>query len=105
MLTGIGHKFDSMTHHTHLVQRWLTIEQDEAMLSLVSTQIANEVLELTRRPSSAARQSIHIAKKRRHVYCIADQYVLQYLEQHIVLQGMSLVRSAPAPADTRCCMV
>lgn len=26
-LTGIGHKLYTMTHHTHLMQRWLTIEK------------------------------------------------------------------------------
>jgi hypothetical protein len=29
-LTGVRHKFNTMTHHTHLVQTRLTIEQDKA---------------------------------------------------------------------------
>jgi hypothetical protein len=90
-----------MTHHTHLVERRLPIEQNEAMAHINDEQTKQKSSTLTLHPSNGARQSSRIEGKRLLVCCSEDQFALRYLAPHILLLGTMSVHSAPALANMR----
>ena len=101
--TRIRHELHTVTHHTHLLQTRLPVEEHVAERELEQLPAYMTITTLTLHPSNVARQSSRTARTHLRAYCTEGQYARRCPSRHIERQDMLLVHCGRAPEGMRCC--